>query len=79
MKTEKWYEAENESTGEVTKYATFDDLRVVFTKIDYGSYGPGLGALDGYKITICQSTKRLFKTETTSAEEDRYTQSVVYK
>ena len=78
MKTEKWYEAENESTGEVTKYATFDDLRVVFTIIDYGSYGPGLGALDRYKITICQSTKRLFKTETTSAEEDRYTQKGYY-
>lgn len=73
MKSEIRYEAENESTGEVTRYATFDDLRTQFTKIDYGSYGSGLENLDHYRITTYRSTKKLFKTET-SVIDDRYTQ-----
>ena len=77
MKTEKWYEAKNESTGEITKYASFDELRTQFTKIDYGSYGSGLGCLDIYEITTCKSTKKLFKTET-SIVEDRYVQKGYY-
>lgn len=70
---ETWYEAENESTGEVTKYVSFDDLRTVFTKIDYGSYGGGLENLDHYRITTYRSTKKLFKTET-FVIDDKYTQ-----
>lgn len=77
MKTETWYETENESTGEVTKYASFDDLRVVFTKINYGYYGSGLKSLDHYKISTCQSIKKLFKTKT-STVEDRYIQKSCY-
>jgi hypothetical protein len=77
MKTETWYEAENTSTGEVTRYATFDDLRVVFTKIDYGSYGSGLGNLDHYEINTCQSIKKWFKTKT-STFEDKWSQKGYY-
>lgn len=77
MKTETWYEAENESTGEVTKYATFDDLRVVFTKIYYGFYGKGLENLDHYKINTYQSIKKWFKTKTSNVE-DRYVQKGCY-
>ena len=69
MKTETWYEAENTSTGEVTRYETFDDLRVVFTKIDYGSYGSGLESLDHYEIITCQSIKKWFKTKTSTFED----------
>ncbi len=77
MKSETWYEAENESTGEITKYASFDDLRTVFTKIDYGSYGSGLENLDHYKINICQSIKKWFKTNATISK-DRYEQRGFY-
>jgi hypothetical protein len=73
MKTEIWYEVENESTGEVTKYASFDDLRTQFTKIDYGSYGSGLESLDHYKITAYRSTKKWFKSKTETIE-NRYAQ-----
>lgn len=77
MKTETWYEVENESTGEVTKYITFDDLRTQFTKINYGSYGIGLVNLNHYKINRLKSIKKWFKTET-STIEDGYTQKGYY-
>lgn len=77
MKIETWYEAENESTGEVTRYETFDDLRTQFTKIDYDSYGSRLENLDHYKIITLKSIKKWFKTETNTVE-DRHTSKGYY-